>query len=186
MARVKQVKARQDYPAQGISKGDLHWTWSTRTTVGNRYISHTHRSMTKPKPSQTTTSEFKAQAFALNGQLEEWEGSPGDAESFRDDLKGEAESLRDETQDKLDNMPEGLQASPTGELLQERIDALEAFISELEGVDFPGEELGEEPEDLEDGEDDDDFNERHDEWSNLHDAWEEAVEALKAVTLDVM
>ena len=43
----------------------------------------------------------------------------------------EREELRDETQDKLDNMPEQLQEADTGQLLQERIEALENAINEF-------------------------------------------------------
>jgi hypothetical protein len=41
-------------------------------------------------------------------------------------------------------MPESLQSSPTGELLQERIDALENTISDLESIDCEYEDEGEE------------------------------------------
>jgi predicted Holliday junction resolvase-like endonuclease len=50
------------------------------------------------------------------------------------------ESLKEETESSLENMPESLQSSPTGELLQERIDALGSAISELENIDLEYEE----------------------------------------------
>lgn len=59
------------------------------------------------------------------------------------DLEGQVEGIverlneiRDECQEKLDNMPEALQSAPTGELLQERIDAMEGAVSEFEAIDF--------------------------------------------------
>ena len=74
-------------------------------------------------------------------QIEDF--SPNSAEevqSFRDDIVSNLEELRDTTQDSLDNMPESLQYSPTGELLQERIDSLESAISEFESLDLDFEE----------------------------------------------
>jgi hypothetical protein len=61
-------------------------------------------------------------------------------ESSRSDAVSEVTNLRDETQSKLDNMPEGLQQGDTGQLLQERIEALDEVISNLEGVDVSFEE----------------------------------------------
>jgi len=55
-------------------------------------------------------------------------------------MKENLENLKDETQGSLDNMPESLQSSPTGELLQERVDALDNAISEFEGIDIDYEE----------------------------------------------
>ncbi len=45
-----------------------------------------------------------------------------------------AEDTRDSYQESLDNMPEPLQAGPTGQEIQEKIDAIESWISELENA----------------------------------------------------
>ena len=69
-------------------------------------------------------------------------------ESDRDDLVSELENLRDEQQDNYDNMPEGLQQGDTGMLLEERVSALDEWISELQGLEFNDEneyEEGESP-----------------------------------------
>lgn len=47
----------------------------------------------------------------------------------------EAQQLADEQREKKDNMPEPLQDADIGQLLEDRADQLEQFISELEGVD---------------------------------------------------
>jgi hypothetical protein len=67
-----------------------------------------------------------------------------DFEEFKEDFCSRVEQLRDETQEKLDNMPEGLQQGPTGELLQARVDGLESWKDELDNVecDYDEEELG--------------------------------------------
>ena len=61
-------------------------------------------------------------------------------QEIRDALEciiSEIEELRDECEDKLYNMPEQFQdTSEAGILLQERIDALENWISELEAIDI--------------------------------------------------
>lgn len=127
MTEVKHVKARKDYPDFGIAKGEMYYVW----VPGFR--ARTMRSKTQPR--------HRSQAYALQEQLEDFEnpGDLGSMESFRDELVGDAESLRDEEQEKLDNMPDGLLEGDTGQKLQERIDALEAFIDELQSIDFDSE-----------------------------------------------
>lgn len=53
-----------------------------------------------------------------------------------EDMNGELEDIRDMAQDSLDNMPESLQESDTGQLLQERIDMLDGAIDELNSVEY--------------------------------------------------
>jgi hypothetical protein len=78
------------------------------------------------------------------------------------------EEMRDECQEKIDNMPEQLQTSGSGETLQERIDNLESWIDELNAIDIDIDEdsIREEAfqdNEREDGELKDDYNERIDE-----------------------
>lgn len=187
MPRIHTVKARKDYPAEGIAKGDTYFKWSTRFTVGKSYMKRTHRSKTRPRASQLTGSEYLSQAHQLNERIEDFDDIPS-MEEFIDELKGDAENLRDETQEKLDAMPEQFQEGATGELLNERVEALDAFIDELDSLDIP--EAFEEPEpEQEDGEDDDDFADRYEEWEDERDAREteqtEALENLKNISLEV-
>lgn len=69
-----------------------------------------------------------------------------------EDLKSEAidqlSEIRDEEQEAFDNLPEALQDSEKGENMQDCIDALEAFMSDLEYMEIEGtddliEEIGE-------------------------------------------
>lgn len=53
-----------------------------------------------------------------------------------EELITDIETIRDECQENLDNMPESLQSSPVGELLQERINGLDEAISILENIDI--------------------------------------------------
>lgn len=137
MTRATVQVARKDYPEQGIVKGDTYYRWQFN------FSKVVHRSKTRPSRSQLTQSSFLSQLYDLEDNLL----------LDRDDLEGsvqilvsEIEQLRDECQDSLDNMPEHLQeTSDSGITLQERIDALEDWISQLESVDLEvDEELTEE------------------------------------------
>ncbi len=103
----------------------------------------------RPKQSQLTQSEFWGAVYGLQ---EQYETVPDfdDIESGIDEIKSELENIKDETQGKFDNMPQGLQDGDSGQLLQERVDALESVISDLDSVDVSI-ELGEEIEAMEDG-----------------------------------
>lgn len=127
MARVHTVqKAAKDYPTQGIKKGDTYYWWKFR--FGGK-----HKSKTYPKRSQLTQSAFLQSLYALQDDFVFDTEDPG---SSRDELVSEIENLRDECQSSLENMPEHLQeSSDSGVMLQERIEALEGWISELEQVD---------------------------------------------------
>lgn len=128
MPRVHTVKkARKNYPDSKIKKGDTYYWWKFR--FGGKIKSKTY-----PRRSQLTQSGFLQTLYELQDNMS---FDRENIEDDRDSLVGELESLRDECQDSLDNMPEHLQeSSSSGELLQERIDALEEWISELENVDI--------------------------------------------------
>lgn len=117
-----------------IAKGESYYWWAFKN--GGK-----HFSKTPPKASQLTQSNYLSQLYDIQDRINEiqvdsWE----DLESIIDEFKNDLESLKDETQGSLDNMPESLQSSPTGELLQERIDSLENAISEFDSIDFQYEE----------------------------------------------
>lgn len=126
MAKARLVKARKDYPQFGIEKGDEHWVWELKT--GPR-SSRTYRQKDKPLPEQLTTSEYLQQWYPLNREIADFDGSADELQEIIDRLA----QLRDETQEKLDAMPDGLRdSSPTGELLQERVEECESLHSDLE------------------------------------------------------
>lgn len=127
MARLHYRKARKDYPAYGIKRGDMYYFAQIKT--GPR-SSRTIRSLTKPIPSQLTSSE--------------WAGWLGDMQEITfpgiedvDGLKQIAEEIREfgqEKQAKLDNMPEGLQQGDTGQLLEERAAGCEEWADAIESA----------------------------------------------------
>jgi hypothetical protein len=133
MARATHVKAaRRRYSEDetgidgGIKKGQSYYWWKFRR--GGK-----HFSLTPPKASQLTQSAFYGTLADLQDQINALEPN----ESLADEVPSIAEAVRElgeECQSSLDNMPEGLQQGPTGELLQERIDACESAASELEAI----------------------------------------------------
>jgi hypothetical protein len=128
MPRVHHVKkARKDNPV--CKKGESYYWWKFRYG-GKRY------SLTRPRPSQLTQSAYFGGLRALCEQIEDTEVNDNDDfTSLRDDVASELNVLGNEAQESLDNMPEQLQYAPTGELLQERIDACENASSEVESID---------------------------------------------------
>lgn len=117
-----------------IAKGESYWWWQFQNSP-KRY------SKQEPRQYELTQSAYLSSLYQIMEEIEDF--SPNSAEevqSFKDDIISSLEELRDTTQDSLDNMPESLQYSPTGELLQERIDSLESAISEFESLDLDFEE----------------------------------------------
>ena len=127
MPRVHHVKkARKDNPA--VKRGDPYYYWEFRYGP-KRY------SATPPRPSQLTQSHFLSASLELQERIGDLT-TEDDLEAARDEIAGEIDNLRDETQDSFDNMPEGLQQGDTGQLLEGRVEALEQWQQELEGLEF--------------------------------------------------
>lgn len=81
---------------------------------------------------EVTTSDYQ---LSVGEIVNRWQENYGVDESSVDSIREELDAIRDDLQDRLDNMPENLQYSDTGELLQSRIDSLEYAIGELECID---------------------------------------------------
>lgn len=180
-------KARKNYPKFGIKKGDSYYMWTIKTGPASGII---YKSKTPPKPSQLTHSSFLQQYYTIQENIEvalPEITSADDLENFVEEIKGEISNLKDELQGNLENMPEQLQeSSEVGQLLQQRIDSLEEWESELDSLDLGFsfdeeelEELADEPIQEKD-EDDEDYDERVFEWEEKcqeleasHTQWEE-------------
>lgn len=134
-----------------VKKGDTYYWWQFKN-------SPKQISATKPKRQQLTQSSFYITVWDLEDNLEALSASSvDDLQSERDNITEEIETLKDETQGSLDNMPEGLQQGDTGQMLQERVDALENWKDELDSVDLDDYEepdneyiIGESEKDVED------------------------------------
>lgn len=123
------IKARKDYPEEGIKKGETYYWWKFR--FGGKVMSKTY-----PKRSQLTRSGFFSQLYDIEDRLSGIEVDKENIESDVADIVTDLENLRDECEEKRSNMPEQLQDVGSGETLQNRYDALDEMINELEGVDL--------------------------------------------------
>ena len=81
---------------------------------------------------EVTTSEYSLQVGEL---VNTWSENYELCDTTPEELSGAVAEIREACQDRLDNMPESLQYGPVGELLQERIDALESAESDLDCID---------------------------------------------------
>ena len=136
-----------------INVGESYYTWCF-------YGGQPQYSKERPKPSQLTQNWFKQELYSIQEKIEEFE--PEDVEdvaTFIDEIRDDAESLRDECQEHLDNMPEQLQDSDSGQTLQERIDNLDSVIGDIDNFDSEFESEIEK----EDDETDEEFLERQSE-----------------------
>ena len=131
MPKVTLVKkAMKDYPEAGIKKGEPYYWWKFR-------FGPKHYSKTPPKPQQLTQSDFLQRLYDIQDALAAVSGETGDElQAEVDNIKADLQELADECTEKHDNMPEGLQDGDTGQLLQDRAEALEGAIGELDAIDF--------------------------------------------------
>lgn len=172
MARAHFVKkARKANKEYGIKKGESYYWWKFRR--GGKHVSKT-----PPKPSQLTQSDFWSAVYSVQesaGTVPAFDDLGGE----RDNLVSEFQNIEDETQGKFDNMPEGLQQGDTGQLLEERVSAIQEVISELEGIDCEpeideSEDAPEKETDVEKGERLDTLREE-----KAQEVWDEVVSALE-------
>jgi vacuolar-type H+-ATPase subunit I/STV1 len=131
MARLHFVKkARKNYKEYGIKKGDSYYWWAFR--FGGK-----HMSKDKPRRSQLTQSAFLSTLYEIEDSIADFQpGHPSEIYDFIEDVVSQIEDLKSECENNLDNMPDNLREnSSSGQLLQERIDNLESWISELQSID---------------------------------------------------
>jgi hypothetical protein len=130
MPRVVHVKkARKTKRKLGIKRGAPYWY--VKTKVNGRFVTRVF--LKPPRPSQLTNSDFWSAFFSIQESVDdEPRGNASDFNSFLEEVQSEIETLKDETQEKFDNMPESLQQGSTGQLLEERVSALEECLSEIE------------------------------------------------------
>lgn len=180
MPRVHKVdKARKDDPHNGIKVGDTYYWWKFKNRVGNGTVV---KSLTPPKASQLTRSEFAGRWRSIEEQISELPLDESLHEALQS-IAGDLHELADEQDEKFNNMPEGLQQGDTGQLLEARRDAANEWADALEGLDEP-EAPGYEDEPVkDDDETDDQFDERYSEWEseqeNIASEYQSSLENLK-------
>lgn len=128
---------KDSFTGETIGIGESYYWWAFRFQP---------RKVSKipPKQSQLTQSEFWQTVYGIQEEIEGMVANDTITDQL-DTFKGEIESLKDETDEKLSNMPANLQNSQTTELLQSRVDSLQEWYDNLDGIDTDiDEELGDE------------------------------------------
>jgi len=130
MPRVNVQKANKNYPSEGIKKGETYYKWKFR-------YGPLVRSAIKPRRSQLTQSEFLGWLYDTQ---DGWDGrflgcaDQDDLDSAVEEAVSEIQEQIDELEEKMGNLPEQFQDAGPGEILQERIDGLDSWMSDLESV----------------------------------------------------
>lgn len=187
MPRVNYVKkARKDNPV--AKAGESYYWWKFR--YGGKRFSKTY-----PKRSQLTQSEYFGTLYDLSDRAQDWAITTDDEfTALVDEVRDALSDLQSETEEKLYNMPDQLQYAPTGELLQERIDALDNAVNELDYIeefDFDEEDFDEAPYDLDDPEDveameEDREQHERDEADRREDEWQAWADEAKGLIVDAI
>lgn len=137
---VKVNKARKDYPCSEcnryIHSGESYWRG---TPFRQKPIIRCVECGIQPY--EVSSSEYVKTVGRI---AERWEQDYSvDAEAIIEVLRELSEDLTD----KYENLPDGLQQSETGELIETRIENLEDVIQQLEGIDTEYEDVSQIPED---------------------------------------
>lgn len=135
LSKIDRTVPRDGKDLVYIAKGESYYWWQFKNSISKNI------SKSRPRNSQLTQSNYLSTLYGIQESMEDFSASEAsEVAEFIDDIKGQLEELKDTTEESLNNMPEGLQQGSTGELLQERIDALDSAISELEEIDTDYEE----------------------------------------------
>lgn len=134
MPRVTHVeRARKDNPV--CKAGESYYWWKFR--YGGK-----HYSLTYPRPSQLTQSEFLSCVYSAQEEIEDWGFDVAeDLDSNAEDLRSTIESAKDEIQNAGEecesnryNMPDHLQDVGSGAMLEERTEHCENMVAELDNI----------------------------------------------------
>ena len=176
MARAQFAKkTRKAIPDAGIKVGDSYYWWKFRFG-GKRY------SKTAPKRSQLTQSDFYGQIYDIEDEIAELDADDS-LPSCVEDIASRIREIGDECEEKRGNMPEQLQDSASGELLQERKDACDSAADELEAIDF-GEFEPDEEETTKARAEDKDAPEVNDEGATEEEYWQAKLEEVQDISID--
>lgn len=188
MPRVTIVaKARKNQGTCGkcgdeIKRGMPYKWW--KFNFGARHV-RCAKAECAPRASDLTQSAFLAQLYDLQDRAFEGQSS-ADLEGERDEMVSDLEALKQECEDNRSNIPDHLQDGDSGTLLQERADALDDAINELQGIDTALEGEDDEPEEPMRGESDKEgespeteeaYAARCKDWQAKHDEWDTSMDA---------
>ena len=150
MPKVTKTVARKDSPkaCPQAKVGQTYYWWRTRMKGAQSGV--TRCSLTYPRPSQLTQSDFWGAVYALQEEIEA-AGPYETGEELEEDRETwavAAEGIGSEQQDKLDNMPYQLQEGDIGQMLSERADACDDWAETIRNeVEIPTRDQYDEGED---------------------------------------
>lgn len=128
---IDKSKPADDKDVIIVQKGQKYFWWQ---------FPHSEKiiSLDPPRREQLTRNGWQLAMYDFEDRLSEASNftDPDDLKDHIESLISDMTELRDEQEEKKSNMPEGLQESSTGELLQERYDMLDDAINSLEGIDL--------------------------------------------------
>ncbi len=178
MAKVQHIRARKEIPSIGVKPGDMYYKVKLRS--GNGSVKRV--SKTPFRPSQLTLSAFLSAWRGFSEQIEDL-ALDDDLYDNLQSLAGEMRALGEEQTASRENMPDGLQNSPTGELLETRANNCETWadaIEQLDKPDIPDEEAVRAAVDRMEAESDEDYVQRQDDaWEAAQEAYEEELRQLR-------
>ena len=87
----------------------------------------------KLQPWEVTTSDY---ILSVGEIVYNWRDNYPCEDDVAEQIADALEDVRNDQEERYDNMPENLQSSPNGERLQERIDALDSAMDDLQSIDI--------------------------------------------------
>ena len=175
MAHLTLVKSARDNKkgrvcrrcAKPIKKGDSYFWFANR--IGRSSRKSTFCADHRPRPSEMTTSDKLSQLYAAREAVEDAmrrsddNGNTVSLEDYKEavqaaleDAASTARDVGEEYRDSKSNLPDSLQDSQTGQDIEEKADACDAWADELESAASEIESYeAEVPDDLEEGDEPD-------------------------------
>ncbi len=140
MPKVYHVKkARKARRKLGIKKGQPYYWWSTLRVVGSkgnwRRVSTKHYSLKPPKPSQLA-SGFAREVLSLQELFDGAFDTMEEVQAIRDEVSGLVDELKSQLEDNLTALPDSFRDGASGEKIQGRINALEAYKDAIDAIDM--------------------------------------------------
>lgn len=174
--RGKEIKCK--HCQRVIKPGENYKYYTRRFSRIGKGVRYNHCSACPVRPTDLSSSPMAELTEAQQAAQTAIDSAScgADLQAAIEELKSVAEDIKQRAEDSLENMPEGLREnSDSGQQLQERIDALESYVSELESVSIDESlELSDEPE----GEEAEEAESNNQEFENAQQECQAAIDSL--------